>query len=77
MPLRLDAFVCFVELSLDLMPCFQAESGEQWIAQYDYEATDEDEVSFVENDVIVDVEAVDEGWVRVWFLLGSFSFAVF
>ena len=40
-------------------------SGERWIAQYDYTAADNDEVSFVENDVIINVEVVDEGWMTV------------
>lgn len=30
---------------------------------YDYTAADEDEVSFVDGDVIVDVERIDEGWM--------------
>jgi hypothetical protein len=30
---------------------------------YDYEAQDDDEVGFHENDLIVDVEPIDEGWM--------------
>lgn len=30
---------------------------------YDYSAADEDEVSFVDGDVIVDVQQIDEGWM--------------
>ena len=29
---------------------------------YDYEAQDSDEVSIMENDSIVDVQMLDEGW---------------
>ena len=29
---------------------------------YDYEAQDADEVSIRENDIIIDVEILDEGW---------------
>ena len=32
-------------------------------ALYDYDAADEDEVSFVEDDTISNVQTVDEGWV--------------
>ncbi|XP_054615660.1 LIM and SH3 domain protein 1 isoform X1 [Dunckerocampus dactyliophorus] len=32
-------------------------------AVYDYAAADEDEVSFMEDDVIVDVQLIDEGWM--------------
>lgn len=30
---------------------------------YDYAAADEDEVSFMDGDVIVDVQQIDEGWM--------------
>ncbi len=30
---------------------------------YDYTAADEDEVSFMDGDVIVDVQQIDEGWM--------------
>ena len=30
---------------------------------YDYEAQDEDEVSFQENDFISNTEPIDEGWM--------------
>lgn len=30
---------------------------------YDYSAADEDEVSFMDGDVIVDVQQIDEGWM--------------
>uniref|UniRef100_A0A3B4DVU7 LIM and SH3 domain protein 1 n=1 Tax=Pygocentrus nattereri TaxID=42514 RepID=A0A3B4DVU7_PYGNA len=32
-------------------------------AVYDYTAADEDEVSFVDGDLIVDVQPIDEGWM--------------
>lgn len=32
-------------------------------AMYDYVAADKDEVSFNENDAIIDVEQIDEGWM--------------
>ncbi|KAM6957617.1 LIM and SH3 domain protein 1 [Aplochiton taeniatus] len=38
-------------------------SGKRYRAVYDYAAADEDEVSFVDGDVIVDVQQIDEGWM--------------
>jgi hypothetical protein len=37
--------------------------GPVYIAMYDYDAQDDDEVSFQENDRIVNCESIDEGWV--------------
>jgi len=41
---------------------FQA-SGEVFVAVYDYEAQDCDEVSFVEGDRIIETQAIDDGWM--------------
>lgn len=38
-------------------------SGKRYRAVYDYSAADEDEVSFQDGDVIVDVQVIDEGWM--------------
>lgn len=32
-------------------------------AVYDYNAADDDEVSFMDGDIIVDVQQIDEGWM--------------
>jgi hypothetical protein len=38
---------------------------ETWVAEYDYNAQDDDEVTVVDGDVLVDVKAdVNAGWVR-------------
>lgn len=37
--------------------------GLTYIALYDYDAQDDDEVGFQENDKIVDCEVIDEGWI--------------
>ncbi|KAM3864145.1 LIM and SH3 domain protein 1 [Diretmus argenteus] len=37
--------------------------GKRYRAVYDYAAADEDEVSFVDGDVILDVQQIDEGWM--------------
>jgi len=39
------------------------ESGPKYIAIYDYTAADDDEVSFIEGDVIVNGEHIDDGWM--------------
>ena len=38
-------------------------TGALYRALYDYDAADEDEVSFVEEDTITNVQQVDDGWV--------------
>uniref|UniRef100_A0A3B4ZVL9 LIM and SH3 domain protein 1 n=1 Tax=Stegastes partitus TaxID=144197 RepID=A0A3B4ZVL9_9TELE len=38
-------------------------AGKRYRAVYDYSAADEDEVSFVDGDLIVDVQQIDEGWM--------------
>jgi hypothetical protein len=40
-----------------------AAAGPQWKAEYDYDAGDADEVSFKENDVMINVEPAGDGWV--------------
>ena len=30
---------------------------------YDYEAQDDDEVGFLDGDIIIDTETIDEGWM--------------
>uniref|UniRef100_A0AAY3ZWQ2 LIM and SH3 domain protein 1 n=1 Tax=Denticeps clupeoides TaxID=299321 RepID=A0AAY3ZWQ2_9TELE len=37
--------------------------GKRYRAVYDYAAADEDEVSFLEGDIIMDVQQIDEGWM--------------
>ena len=39
------------------------QSGAVFVAIYEYEAQDTDEVSFVEGDRIIDTEAIDDGWM--------------
>jgi len=40
-----------------------AVQGAVYQAMYDYDAQDDDEVGFRENDVVVNVEPIDEGWM--------------
>ena len=37
--------------------------GATYVAMYDYDAQDDDEVGFLENDRIINCEVIDEGWV--------------
>jgi hypothetical protein len=39
-------------------------SGPKYVAIYDYAAADEDEVSFVEGDIMIDVTVIDDGWME-------------
>ncbi|XP_030828087.1 LIM and SH3 domain protein 1-like [Strongylocentrotus purpuratus] len=41
-----------------------ASSGPQYVAVYDYAAADEDEVSFLEGDMIINAEVIDAGWMQ-------------
>lgn len=40
-----------------------APGGVAYVALYDYDAQDDDEVSFLENDRIINSEKIDEGWI--------------
>ena len=40
-----------------------SSSSSVYVAMYDYEAQDTDEVSFVDGDRIIDSEAIDDGWM--------------
>lgn len=40
-----------------------SSGGKHYRAVYDYAAADEDEVSFADGDLIVDVQQIDEGWM--------------
>ncbi|XP_026331973.1 LIM zinc-binding domain-containing Nebulette-like, partial [Hyposmocoma kahamanoa] len=41
----------------------QTQNQRVYIAMYDYEANDSDEVSFREGDIISNVTSIDEGWM--------------
>uniref|UniRef100_A0A7N8WYX6 LIM and SH3 domain protein 1 n=1 Tax=Mastacembelus armatus TaxID=205130 RepID=A0A7N8WYX6_9TELE len=43
--------------------CPPLSPHKRYRAVYDYSAADEDEVSFMDGDVIVDVQQIDEGWM--------------
>lgn len=37
--------------------------GPVYEAMYDYDAQDDDEVSFIEGDTVINCQVVDDGWV--------------
>ncbi|KAL9967699.1 hypothetical protein ACROYT_G025987 [Oculina patagonica] len=39
-------------------------SGPKYRALYDYNAADDDEISFMENDIITEVTVIDDGWME-------------
>jgi len=39
------------------------QAGAAYVAMYDYDAQDMDEVSFIEGDRIINTEAIDDGWM--------------
>ncbi|XP_008401869.1 LIM and SH3 domain protein 1-like, partial [Poecilia reticulata] len=44
-------------------PANRPSSGRRYRAVYDYTAADDDEVSFLDGDMIVDVQKIDDGWM--------------
>lgn len=51
---------CLALVLPNLVPLFLQK---HYRAVYDYAAADEDEVSFADGDLIVDVQQIDEGWM--------------
>lgn len=45
-------------------PPVPSSSGPCYVAVYDYSAADDDEVTFQEGDVIMDVTVIDDGWME-------------
>lgn len=44
-------------------PAASGGGAGRYVALYDYAAADDDEVSFQENDIIINGESIDEGWM--------------
>lgn len=49
--------------ALQIVRFYGVVQGPVYQAMYDYEAQDDDEVGFRENDIVVNVEPIDEGWM--------------
>jgi len=45
------------------MPPSSVPAGPRFKCMYDYTAGDDDEVSFREDDIVIDVDPIDEGWM--------------
>uniref|UniRef100_A0A672HDN2 Nebulin n=1 Tax=Salarias fasciatus TaxID=181472 RepID=A0A672HDN2_SALFA len=51
------------QTTVSSVPSHPSTTGKTVRAMYDYAAADSDEVSFKDGDVIVNVQAIDEGWM--------------
>ncbi|XP_065818621.1 nebulin isoform X8 [Labrus bergylta] len=51
------------QTTVSSIPSHPSTTGKTVRAMYDYGAADQDEVSFKDGDVIVNVQAIDEGWM--------------
>ncbi|TKS67790.1 Nebulin [Collichthys lucidus] len=51
------------QTTVSSIPSHPSTTGKTVRAMYDYAAADNDEVSFKDGDVIVNVQAIDEGWM--------------
>lgn len=51
------------QLVATLLKSFVAPPQKRYRAVYDYTAADDDEVSFMDGDEIVNVEQIDDGWM--------------
>ncbi|XP_035265490.1 nebulin isoform X4 [Anguilla anguilla] len=51
------------QTNVSSVPSHPSTTGKSVRAMYDYTATDNDEVSFKDGDVIVNVQSIDEGWM--------------
>ncbi|KAM9850923.1 nebulin [Aulostomus maculatus] len=51
------------QTTVSSIPSHPSTTGKTVRAMYDYAATDNDEVSFKDGDVIVNVQSIDEGWM--------------
>nr|XP_008535097.1 PREDICTED: nebulin-like [Equus przewalskii] len=51
------------QTTVSSIPSHPSTAGKIFRAMYDYMAADADEVSFKDGDAIVNVQAIDEGWM--------------
>jgi len=51
------------QTTVSSVPSHPSTTGKTVRAMYDYTAADNDEVSFKDGDVIVNVQSIDEGWM--------------
>ncbi|XP_021104110.1 nebulin isoform X24 [Heterocephalus glaber] len=63
LPQQRSSSVATQQTTLSSIPSHPSTAGKIFRAVYDYMAADADEVSFKDGDAIVNVQAIDEGWM--------------
>ncbi|XP_023577165.1 nebulin isoform X39 [Octodon degus] len=63
LPQQRSSSVATQQTTLSSIPSHPSTAGKIFRAMYDYMAADADEVSFKDGDAIVNVQAIDEGWM--------------
>ncbi|XP_058048841.1 nebulin isoform X7 [Ahaetulla prasina] len=63
LPQQRSSSVATQQTTVSSIPSHPSTAGKTYRAMYDYTAADADEVSFKDGDAIVNVQAVDEGWM--------------
>ncbi|XP_038607548.1 nebulin [Tachyglossus aculeatus] len=63
LPQQRSSSVATQQTTVSSIPSHPSTAGKTFRAMYDYMAADADEVSFKDGDAIVNVQAIDEGWM--------------
>ncbi|XP_074450175.1 nebulin isoform X24 [Larus michahellis] len=63
LPQQRSSSVATQQTTVSSVPSHPSTAGKTYRAMYDYMAADADEVSFKDGDTIVNVQAIDEGWM--------------
>uniref|UniRef100_A0A670ZA95 Nebulin n=1 Tax=Pseudonaja textilis TaxID=8673 RepID=A0A670ZA95_PSETE len=63
LPQQRSSSVATQQTTVSSIPSHPSTAGKTYRAMYDYTAADADEVSFKDGDAIVNVQAIDEGWM--------------
>ncbi|KAM6397881.1 nebulin isoform 42-T42 [Pluvialis apricaria] len=63
LPQQRSSSVVTQQTTVSSVPSHPSTAGKTYRAMYDYMAADADEVSFKDGDTIVNVQAIDEGWM--------------
>ncbi|XP_064010978.1 nebulin [Pogoniulus pusillus] len=63
LPQQRSSSVATQQTTVSSVPSHPSTAGKTYKAMYDYTAADADEVSFKDGDTIVNVQAIDEGWM--------------
>ncbi|XP_069472566.1 nebulin isoform X7 [Ambystoma mexicanum] len=63
LPQQRSSSVATQQTTVSSVPSHPSTTGKTFRAMYDYRAVDDDEVSFKDGDAILNVQAIDEGWM--------------